>query len=336
MRPSGRRSSVRLSGAQLNEFLGVLDHIDHRGAAPRFAGRMGTFLRQYKDGHLRLASLFRDSGDLERSDGAISGSYLGPVTLHPLVDPKIGVLGFPLGEVADTFAISEELGGIVNVVMWLKSPMANAANDILKTRQSIRLDGDFRWTPTARLAVGAANVDATSALTWKQSRSIKAVADDVARPPHALEYILDYRMGSPGMKFFRSMCVVRRNDTLTVLPAFAEPTLLAISDTSPDIVGSIPEGEVSCLLAYREPWDASWTAVESVRVTAEDALSHVVSWADYQLELRDSQIDGETVAAIRKSWLAAGLPLGRGYSEFNIEHRLLPIVRAVIRELRRI
>ena len=32
-----------------------------------------------------------------------------------------------LGEVAGTLAISEELGGLTNLVMWLKGPIANAA-----------------------------------------------------------------------------------------------------------------------------------------------------------------------------------------------------------------
>ena len=96
------------------------------------------------------------------------------------------------------------------------------------------------------------------------------------------------------------------------------------------------EGEAACLLAYREPWSPAWTVVDSVQVSLEASFSHVVAWSDYQRELSDASVDGELVAAIRQAWAVAGLRLSRAYADFNTEHRLLPVARAVIRELRRI
>ena len=327
---------MSLDEAQLNAFLGVLERIDRGKAMPRFPDRIGRYLRQYKDGRLRLAELFEALGHIRRADGAISGSLLGTAKIHPLAEPKIGVLGFPLGEVADTIGISEELGGVVNVVMWLKSPMANAAHEILKAQGSVTLDGDYRWTPTARVAVGGAAVNAAPPVTWRAARCIKAVADDLGRPPHALEYVLDYRMGAPGIKFFRSVCVTKRGNALTVFPAFAEPTSLDFSGSKPAAVRTMAEGDASSLLVYCEPGSTAWTVVDSVPISREDAFSHVVAWADYQLELSGGKIDGEGVADLRKSWATAGFALSSGYANFNTEHRLLPVAHSVIRELRRI
>lgn len=327
---------MTLDERQLNEFLGVLDRIDRGKAMPRFPDRMGRFLRQYKDGRLRIAAVLHGLGDLARSDGAVGGFALGRAEVHPLVEPKVGVLGFPLGEVADTLAVSEELGGVVNLIMWLKSPMANAAHEVLKRGSSVLLTGDYRWTPMARLAVGGAEVGSVTPRRWSTIRCIKAVADDLDRPPHALEYALDYRIGPPGIKFFRSICCVRQGGTLRALPAYGEPVMIAISNSSTPRLREVEEGGMCSLLAYREPWSADWIAVDLIPQTTGECFSHAVSWAGYQQELTGERIGGQAVAAIRASWIAARIPVGNDYHEFDTEHRLLPVVRETLRELRRL
>src|SRR5262249_50715463 len=141
-----------------------------------------------------------------RSDGAVSGKLLGAIEVHALIEPKVDVLAFPLGETAGTLAVSEQLGGILNLRMWLKAGTPQAAFNVLQDTFAVRLVGDYRWTPLAQVTPGEARIESTGgSLSWRGSRCLKAVADDLLRPPHAVEYVLDYRMGPPGLKFFRTI-----------------------------------------------------------------------------------------------------------------------------------
>jgi hypothetical protein len=194
---------MRLDSAELGKLLGVLEKIDRGEIRPRATGRIGRFLRQYGAGRAEIHAALRRSGIESRGDNAVSGSRLGPVELCPLLEPKVELRSVPVGEVADTPAISEELGGLSNVVMWLSGRAANKAYNRLRVDPSgLRLVGDFRWTPPSRLTPGEARVEACEHTTdWTTARCIKAVADDLGRSPHALEYVLDYRLGPPGMKY---------------------------------------------------------------------------------------------------------------------------------------
>ena len=142
----------------------------------------------------------------------MSGNPLGAVDVHSLMETRVDVLDLPLGEVADTLCVSEALGGIVRLVLWLKGPNANAMyNRLNDGHPSLQLSGDYRWTPPTRLTPGEADLDlADRRIGWEEARCMKAVADDIGRPPHALEYVREYRLGPPGLKYFRTVCVRRK------------------------------------------------------------------------------------------------------------------------------
>src|SRR5207247_1027471 len=176
--------------------------------------------------------------------------------------PEISVLGFPLGEVAEALTVSEELGGLVNTVMWLKGPVANAAYNLLRTNTGLQLRGDYRWTPPAGITPGEALLEASdSAITWQRARCLKAVADDLFRPPHALEYVLDYRLGPPGIKYFRCVCVANDDKKWRVLPGLTEPKGLELAEALPEVRRTLAGAELATLLIYREPWSNGWTIV---------------------------------------------------------------------------
>src|SRR2546426_408748 len=145
VRPIGTPRAVKLSKIELAEVRTILEKIDRGLIQPRIPDRIGRFLRQYGSGRAHLDQILGERGVERRADAAVSGRVLGAVEVHPILEPEISVLGFPLGEVAETLTVSEELGGLVNAVMWLKGPIANAAYNLLRTNTGLRLRGDYRW-----------------------------------------------------------------------------------------------------------------------------------------------------------------------------------------------
>jgi hypothetical protein len=225
---------VKLTVDELGEIRKILEKIDCGRPTPRLAGRMGRFFRQYQSYRAALAHLLTESGVPTRADSAISGRAIGPIEISAMISPEVSSFGFPLGEIGETLAISEELGTVASVVMWLKGAVANSAYNLLCETLSLRLDGDYRWTPPSRLSPGEARLASRdSRLTWMHARCLKAVADDIERPPHAVEYILDYRMGPPGLKFFRCICAFKEGGRWMVVPCLKPPVPLAFEEGAP-------------------------------------------------------------------------------------------------------
>lgn len=335
MWPRRAHGGVTLTSDDLETVLGILERIDQGLTEPRFPDRIGRFLRQYRSGQPRVNAVLAQYGIRRRADAAVSGHSLEPVEIHAILEPKVSLRGFPLGEVGETIAISEELGGVANVVMWLKGPVANAAYNMFRENPGVRLSGDYRWSPLARVTPGEARVEVVrGGVNWQTARCMKAVADDLLRPPDALEYVLDYRLGPPGIKYFRCVCALRAPTEWRVLPALGEPRGLPHAPASAEVrkkLGTIDE--LATLLIYREPWSNDWTIVDALAINPDHAYAHAVSWADFQKELDGSATDGSIIRGIRESLSECGLRPS-GFPEANLDRKLLPVVRDVLRSLR--
>lgn len=324
---------MSLSSSELTKVLEILEQIDQGVIQPQFPGRIGRFLRQYSVAQTLVNQTLAERGIPRRADGSISGEYMAPIRVHPMRPPEVSLLHFPLGEVADTIALSEELGGFQNVTMWLKGPVANKAFNLLRT-SGLQLSGSFRWFPTARLTPGEAELESSDEdVRWKTARCLKAVSDDIARPPHAAEYMLDYRMGPPGLKYFRSVCVFKSPTGLRILPGLAAAKELECSTVLPRASSVLKTTELAILLIYREPWSEDWTVVKAARIAPEDVVTHSTTWADFQKELDGSSLDAPLVAGISTAIRAAGLrPSTAGNP--NLARSLLPLARSLIRAVR--
>ena len=267
-----------------------------------------------------------------RSDGAVSGRSLGAIEMHSLIEPEVDVLAFPLGEAASTLVVSEELGGILNVRMWLKAGTALAAFNVLRETSTLRLLGDYRWTPLAQLTPGEAQAESTDgSLSWRDARCLKVVADDLLRPPHALEYVLDYRMGPPGLKCFRTMCATRENGMWHALPCFGQSRNFNVSEIATK--DSIPKGELLLLLVYREPWSNDWTIVRATTIQPAEALAHAVIWAHFRSELASEVFSATAVTAARESLRAWGTKTD-DVGDLNLSQHLLPAAKTLLRSVR--
>jgi hypothetical protein len=124
-------------------------------------------------------------------------------------------------------------------------------------------------------------------LTWSECRFLKATADDVARPPHALEYVLDYRLDRPGLKAFRVIAVRMRGGELEVLPG-VDATARPVSFCQPldGRLAKLPERAVALAFAYLEPWGRHWTLIDLKETDSRGCLQHLLTWADFQAEIR--------------------------------------------------
>lgn len=324
---------MSLTAAELTQLMGVLEKLDQGSVQPRIGGRIGRFLRQYGGSRAELDQVLAEHEVERRADGAVSGRSLGAVEVHPLLQPEVRLLGVPLEEVAETLAISEEVGGLVALVMWLKGRVATSAHNLLRTHLVLRLSGDYRWTPPARLTPGEAHLETSGRLVqWQNARCLKAVAEDLIRPPHALEYLLDYRLGPPGLKFFRCVCALRRAEEWQVLPGLGRSTSLELSGVLSEVLSDLSGVDLATLLIYREPWAHSWTIVRGAPVDAEGALAHAITWADFQREVDGTSFDPQIIEDIRNALRACGLRTAAS-GEPSLARSLLPVARTVLRWL---
>jgi hypothetical protein len=320
---------VSLTAEQFTTILEVLAKIDQGATHPRIPGHIGLFFRQYEGTGKRLDDILIRNDAARRKDGFVSGRTFDSIELHSLLEPKVSLLEFPLGEVADTLSVSEELGGLVNLVMWLKSPIANSAFNDLRNGFSLLLSGDYRWSPGRRLTIGESQLKRSySKLDWRNARCLKAVADDMDRPPHAMEYILDYRFGPPSLKFFRCICAVNHDGGWQVLPALTKPRPLYIASMLPDCMDGSDIPRLALLLVYREPWSSGWTIAKGVSIEPADVLAHAITWADFKQELDGIPNDGIIVRGIRNTLRESGLATP-DFADANLNRRMLPLARDI-------
>jgi hypothetical protein len=145
------------------------------------------------------------------------------------------------------------------------------------------------------------------ALAWRDCRFLKATADDVSRPPHALEYVLDYRLGKPGLKVFRVFSVRSRQGQIEVLPGLDAPArLVSFQPPLEERLARLPESGVALAFAYLEPWGRAWQLLEVEETDARGCLQHLLTWADFQAELRGlPSLEAADLRALHLSLISA-------------------------------
>ena len=280
---------MRLDANQLAEFIRVLDKVESKGLpAPRYPGRLGSYLRQHVKGRRELPNLLSEAGLQLRADGAVSGATLGAIELTALARARDIRTGELWGPAARLPIVCEELGGMLDLTLWLAGQTASGVHDAFVQSDaggSVRLEGDYQWTPPARLTTGEASPgDPHDPIGWPDARCLKATSDDLDRPPHALEYALDLHLGPPGLKCFRTVCARLSNGSPRVLPGLRSHRAQEIS-LSENLRSKSRGTGLAKYLVYREPWSDEWIAVDSRPLEDNEALAHSIEWLDFRREL---------------------------------------------------
>lgn len=295
---------------ELAQLARIIDGVYEGKPPPRVGGRFGQYLRRCSQGRFEIQQLLAREGLATTARGWVSGAEVGPVELAPLAPLKGAVPNDLWGPVEHLPALAESLGSVVDLTLWTSAASANRAHVALSSSLSpIRVSGTYRWFAPSRLTTGDADIDTVDAdRPWTSARFLKATADDVSRSPHALEYVLDYRLGEPGLKAFRAF-VVRANaggfSILSGIDASARDIALTSRDGR---LTHISEGETAIVFAYVEPWSRDWVAIDVKPIDAAGCLAHLTTWADFKAELDErSQLTTADLAALRSALLADGL-----------------------------
>jgi hypothetical protein len=319
---------VKLDASVLAKLYAILERIDAGKAHPRIPGPVGQYLLEYEQSRGALQRLLDVLKLQSWKDGSCDG--FSPIHLHFLSMSGPHALGHPLGEVVDALAFSEELGGLINLVLWLKAPKANAAFNIIKEGKSLQLDGVYRWFVPGRVTPGAAFGAAIDRQPWHQSNCIRAVADDLLRPPHALEYVMDAALGPAGLKFFRSVCARAEEGRWIILPGLEKPMTLPLSHMSSQ--RRLPPAHYQ-LLVYRTPWEKDWRIADSRPVNQQEILRHTLNWLDYRRQLLGEGLDAPAISALRSALISAKVDLDDRHPA-PPQRILLPQARTVVSWLR--
>jgi hypothetical protein len=302
---------VTVSPTDLAQLARIIEGVYEGKPAPRVAGRFGQYLRRCSRGRFEVQHLLAREGLSTTKGGWVSGGQLGGVTLVPLAPLEGSVPNDIWGPVEHLPALAEALGSLIDLTLWTSASAANRAHVLLSSLMTpIALSGTYRWFAPSRLTPGEATVDAIDSQTdWQSARFLKATADDASRAPHALEYILDYRLGSPGLKVFRSLAVRAQDGAYLVLPGIDAPARpLTVARPVDARLMSLDDGELAIVFAYVEPWSSEWIVIDVRRTDAAGCLAHLVTWADFQAELRDRPGLGPSdLSALRTNLVRAGI-----------------------------
>jgi hypothetical protein len=301
---------VTLDINELAQLVRIIDGVYEGKPPPRVGGRFGQYLRRCSQGRFEIQQLLAREGIATSARGWVSGVEVGPVELAPLAQLKGAVPNDLWGPVEHLPALAESLGSVVDLTLWTSAASANRAHVALSSSLSpIRLVGTYRWFAPSRLTTGEADVDTVdSDRSWTSARFLKATADDISRSAHALEYVLDYRLGEPGLKAFRAFVVRADGGGFSILSgvdATAREIALTSRDGRPPNVG---EGETAMVFAYVEPWSREWTVIDAKPIDAAGCLVHLATWADFKAELDERpRLTTADLSALRNAVLADGL-----------------------------
>ena len=302
---------MTLGDRELAQLARIIDGVYEGKPPPRVGGRFGQYLRQCSRGRFEIQQLLAREGLTTAKGGWVNGVEIGPVVLCPLAPLQGSVPNDLWGPVEHLPALSESLGAVVDLTLWTSAAAANRAHVLLSASPTpVALSGSYRWFAPSRVTPGEAEVEAAESAThWRKSRFLKATADDVSRPPHALEYILDYRLGEPGLKVFRVLCVRVEDGEISILPGLDAPgRLMRFAQPTDRRLAKLGDGDVAFVLAYVEPWSSEWVVVEVEATDPAGCFNHLVTWADFQAELRDKPaLALPDLNALRAALLGAGL-----------------------------
>ena len=302
---------MTLDPRELAQLVRIIDGVYEGKPPPRVGGRFGQYLRQCSRGRFEIQQLLAREGLTTAKEGWVNGAEIGPVMLCPLAPLQGSVPNDLWGPVEHLPVLSESLGAVIDLTLWTSAVAANRAHVLLSASPTpISLSGPYRWFAPSRVTPGEAEVTAAEFAThWRESRFLKATADDVSRPPHALEFVLDYRLGKPGLKVFRVLCVRIENGEISILPGLDAPARLTRFEKPTDRrLAKLRDGDVAFVLAYVEPWSSEWVVVEVEATDAAGSFNHLVTWADFQAELRDKPaLTLPDLNALRTALVAARL-----------------------------
>ncbi len=332
---------MRLSGDELRALTRVLEGIDDGKAPPRVAGPVGLFFRQYARYRREVVHVLARAGIATSADGHVRGADLGPIEMTPLSSTSIAIPNDLWGPVTHVPVLSEELAHVVDLTLWLSAGAGNEVDRLLTVDRvpAVRLAGAYRWHAPHRVTPGEASpAPAETDVRWQVARCLKATADDLASPPHPLEYTLDFRLGPPGLKAFRTFVGRYERERVEVLPGRGARTLSISLELPRESVQGLRRGGLVMVLGFREPWGGGWTAAAAEAVDETTALAHSFTWADFRLEVEGSPplADGDTLelmAALRD----AGITVPRADAALEraaLSRRALPPALAVARWLR--
>lgn len=304
---------MKLSSDELRKLLRIVDAIYEGKPAPRAKGQVGQFLRGCEHGRLDVQHVLAKEGLATHAAGWVSGDGVGEIIATPLRDLEAAVPSDIYGPVERAPVMCEQLGMVAELTLWTSARSANRARTLL-TRggaTSISLKGGYRWFAPARVTPGDSTVEmAIPQQGWSGSRFLKAVAEDVGRPPHALEYVHDYRIGQPGLKVFRVMAGRPEGTTIEVFAAGAVGSRIVqlVPPEESEIRDVLDAAPLALIFAYREPWDQTWQVIDAKAATDTDCFDHLLSWADFRNEISGQpRITHPDVAALRLSLAKAGV-----------------------------
>ncbi len=300
-----------VSASELAQLSRIIDGVYEGKPPPRVGGRFGQYLRRCSRGRFEIQQLLAREGLTTTKGGWVNGAGIGPVTLSPLTPLEGSVPSKLWGPVEHLPALAEALGAVVDLTLWTSAGAANRAHVLLLgAPRPISLSGAYRWFAPSRLTPGEASVEPLDSDTnWVSARFLKATADDVSRAPHALEYVLDRRLGKPGLKVFRSLAVRADGDAFLVLPGIEAPARpLAFAEPVDRLLRDMGDGQAAIVFAYTEPWSSEWVVINVQSTDAAGCLAHVVGWADFQAEIREKPpLTAADLSMLRGGLIGAGL-----------------------------
>jgi hypothetical protein len=301
---------VTLDIEEFGQLVRIIEGVYEGKPPPRVGGRLGQYLRRCSHGRFEVQQLLAREGLTTTARGWVDGTEVGAVVLAPLAALRGSVPNDLWGPVEHLPALSEALGSVLDLTLWTSAVAANRAHVILSSTVSpISVSGTYRWFAPSRLTPGEASVDAVEYdRTWATARFLKATADDVSRAPHALEYVLDYRLGGPGLKAFRTLAVQSVGGGFLILPGVDAPARSILFRGDEALLANLKEGETAIVFAYLEPWSSEWVVIDVEPTDAAGCLTHLITWADFKAELEGRPaLAAADLSIMRGALLAAGL-----------------------------
>lgn len=288
---------------QLISISNSLDKIDSGNATPRMHGRLGSFLRHYTSCRNDFAKLAIEQNIGANLNGEISGDNIGAVSLVPLsslAPPKAvstrygGFFSYPV--------LCPELLCVTDLRLWSSSGGGASGLNMIETLMEdeigVTLTGGYRWLPPNRILPGNARIEPlkrTSNLEWAKMDFLKYSGEDVLSDPYPLEYRPLWTKSEPLFASVRVGGGLVIGDGSVIFPhamstdsSKIQPKLASCStDRARESLAH--EGLISCLL-FKEPTDQGWTIWDSVEISPNELLFHLISWAELIDDLRADAI----------------------------------------------
>lgn len=332
---------MNLGAEELAQLSRIVDRIYEGKPAPRARGAVGQFLRGCEGGRRDVQHVLARHGLKTRDGGWVPGDEAGAIDMRLLGELEAAVLSDVWGPVESAPVISEQLGAVAELTLWTDAGTANSVHVLFShnSAATVRLAGRYRWFAPGRITPGDAGAeDVDGDANWTTARFLKAVAEDVGRPPHTLEYRLDYRLGRPGLKVFRTFAGRGSDGSFDVFAATTQsPRRLRLTSTVPNLARAVAAAPLCLLFAYREPWDDEWYALDAMEIDEQGCFDHALAWADFRAEiLGQPRPTYRDIASIRAALASADVIVERDpdLTTANLTRSLLAPAASLLRWFR--